>query len=308
MKTIILFLSILFACKQVYSQQIQNVEYFLENKNILITYDLMDCTNNDLVDISIEFVEQSNQKILPKSLSGDIKNVGCGSKKIVWNINNDNIELNGRYQVVLNYKISPKGVMDGDGNVYKTVVIGKQEWFAENLRISKYNDGTPIPNVIDNTQWSNLNTCAWSYYNNDENNNARYGKLYNWYAVSNSANGNKNVCPTGWHVPTDAEWTALTDYLGGTNAAGGKMKEVGTTNWNSPNTDATNKSGFTGLLGGYRSTIGNYNYFGIYGNWWSSTENATGNAWARYLYYGSGGAGRGFSNKKDGLSVRCLRD
>ena len=308
MKTIILFLSILFACKQVYSQQIQNVEYFLENKNILITYDLMDCTNNDLVDISIEFVEQSNQKIIPKSLSGDIKNVGCGSKKIVWNINNDNIELNGRYQVVLNYKISLKGVMDGDGNVYKTVVIGKQEWFAENLRTSKYNDGTPIPNVTDNIQWSNLNTGAWAYYNNDAAYNAKYGKLYNWYAISPTTNGTKNICPLGWHVPTDAEWTVLTDYLGGTIVAGGKMKEVGTTNWNSPNTDATNKSGFTGLPGGYRLYDGYYSGVGSNGTWWSSTENLTNNAWYRLLTNDDGNADRSNGNKEDGLSVRCLRD
>jgi uncharacterized protein (TIGR02145 family) len=308
MKTIILFLSILFACKQVYSQQIQNVEYFLENKNILITYDLVNCTNNDLVDISIEFVEQSNQKILPKSLIGDIKNVGCGSKKIVWNINNDNIELNGRYQVVLNYTISPKGVMDGDGNVYKTVVIGKQEWFAENLRISKYNDGTPIPNVIDNTQWSNLTTGAWCYYNNDDKYNAKYGKLYNWYAVSKTTNGNKNVCPVGWHVPKDDEWSVLKDYLGGAIIAGGKMKEVITTSWNSPNTDATNKSGFTGLPGGVRYGSGGYGNIGYSGFWWGSTENDTFNAWNRILDSSSGSAYRNDFNKTGGLSVRCLRD
>ena len=307
MKTILFFTAFLISYT-VNSQQIQNVEYFLENKNILITYDLMDCTNNDLVDISIEFVEQSNQKIIPKSLSGDIKNVGCGSKKIVWNINNDNIELNGRYQVVLNYKISLKGVMDGDGNVYKTVVIGKQEWFAENLRTSKYNDGTPIPNVTDNIQWSNLNTGAWAYYNNDAAYNAKYGKLYNWYAISPTTNGTKNICPLGWHVPTDAEWTVLTDYLGGTIVAGGQMKEVGTTNWNSPNTDATNTSGFTGLPGGNRYNNGYYSGIGLNGNWWSSSESNTNDAWYRDLDYYNGVASRNYSVKYNGLSVRCLRD
>ena len=308
MKTIILFLSILFACKQVYSQQIQNVEYFLENKNILITYDLMDCTNNELVDISIEFVEQSNQKILPKSLSGDIKNVGCGSKKIVWNINNDNIELNGRYQVVLNYTISPKGVLDVDGNLYKIVVIGKQEWFAENLKTTRYNDGTLIPKVKDNKEWSNLTKGAWCYYNNDAANNAKYGKLYNWYAVSPTTNGTKNVCPIGWHVPTDTEWTVLTDYLGDLSVAGGKMKEEGTVSWNSPNTDATNVSLFSALPGGYRYGSGNYYAIGDSGNWWSSTEDVTYGAWYRYLYSTNGNAYRNNYGKRDGLSVRCLRD
>ncbi len=308
MKTIILLLSILFACKQVYSQQIQNVEYSLENKNILITYDLVNCIDNDLVDISIEFVEQSNQKINPKSLSGDIKNVSCGSKKIVWNINNDNIELNGRYQVVINYTISPKGVLDVDGNLYKIVVIGKQEWFAENLKTTRYNDGTLIPNVIDNTQWSNLTTGAWCYYNNDDKYNAKYGKLYNWYAVNRTANGTKNVCPTGWHVPTDAEWTVLTDYLGGRGIAGGKMKEVGTINWVSTDIFATNVSLFSALPGGNRDGKGYYDGVGNDGFWWSSTEFYTDDAWYRYLFSSNPFATSGYYNKRSGLSVRCLRD
>ena len=130
---------------------------------------------------------------------------------------------------------------------------------------SKYNDGTIIPNIADDVQWWKLTTGAWSYYKNDAANNAKYGKLYNWYAVSPTTNGNKNVCPTGGHVPTDAEWTVLTDYLGGASVAGGKMKEVGITSWNSPNTDATNTSLFTGLPGGYRISDGNFNLIGYNG-------------------------------------------
>ena len=308
MKTILFFTAFLISYT-VNSQQIQNVEYFLENKNILITYDLVNCTNNDLVDISIEFVEQSNQKILPKSLSGDIKNVGCGNKKIVWNINNDNIELNGRYQVVMNYKISPKDVFDIDGNEYKTIYIGSQLWMIENLRVSKYNDGTLIQNIIDNTQWSNLTSGAWVYYKNAAANNTKHGKLYNWHTVSPSSNGNKNVCPTGWHVPTDDEWTELTGYLEGTGVAGGKMKVVGTTNRNSPNTDATNTSLFTGLPGGFRDGNGSFSDIGGYGDWWSSTENFTNNGLDRYLNYYNGFAYRSYNDGKQvGLSVRCLRD
>jgi len=179
---------------------------------------------------------------------------------------------------------------------------------GENLKTSKYSDGTTIPNITDNTQWSNLTTGAWAYYNNDATNNAKYGKLYNWYAVSPTTNGNKNICPTGWHVPTDAEWTVLIDYLGGSSVAGGKMKEVGTTNWNSPNTDATNASLFTGLPGGFRSFNGYYGYIGILGGWWSSSENDTNYAWLRNLYNGSGLAGRDDDYKGNGWSVRCLRD
>ncbi len=126
--------------------------------------------------------------------------------------------------------------------------------------------------------------------------------------MSKTTNGNKNVCPTGWHVPTDAEWNVLTNYLGGVDVAGGKMKEVGTTSWNSPNTDATNTSLFTGLPGGYRDYSGNYSYIGGIGFWWSSSESSTGDAWYRNLYYGSGYAVRDNANKTYGFSVRCLRD
>ncbi len=199
-------------------------------------------------------------------------------------------------------------ITDAESNSYKTVYIGTQQWMAENLKVTKYSDGTVIPNVKDNTEWQDNTTGAWAYYENDAANNAKYGKLYNWYAVSKTTNGNKNVCPTGWHVPTDAEWTVLTDYLGGSNIAGGKMKEVGTTSWNSPNTDATNTSLFTGLPGGYRYYNGGYSNFGSHGYWWSSTEYYTGNAWDRHLDYSSGGADRYGYNKPDGLSVRCLRD
>jgi len=199
-------------------------------------------------------------------------------------------------------------ITDIDGNSYKTVTIGAQTWMAENLKTSKYSDGTAIPNITDNTQWSNLTSGAWCYYDNNVANNAKYGKLYNWYAVSKTTNGNKNICPTGWHVPTDAEWTVLTDYLGGESVAGGKMKEVGTTNWNSPNTDATNTSLFTGLPGGYRSANGYYSNIGSFGYWWSSSEYGTDDAWLRYLNNYNGNAYRYYYYKKNGFSVRCLRD
>ena len=199
-------------------------------------------------------------------------------------------------------------IKDIEGNLYKTVTIGTQQWMAENLKVSKYSDGTTIPNITDSSQWQNNTTGAWSYYNNDAANNAKYGKLYNWYAVSITSNGNKNVCPTGWHVPTNAEWTGLTDYLGGESIAGGKMKEVDTTSWDNPNLDATNTSLFTGLPGGSRDSIGNYNYIGRHGNWWSSTETYSNFIWTRLLFNHDGGAWRDFPNKEAGLSVRCLRD
>jgi uncharacterized protein (TIGR02145 family) len=201
-------------------------------------------------------------------------------------------------------------ITDVEGNLYNTVYIGTQQWMAENLKVSKYNDGTVIPNVTDNIQWPELTSGAWAYYNNDPANNEKYGKLYNWYAVSPTTNGNKNVCPTGWHVPTQAEWTILTDYLGGLSVAGGKMNS-----WNSLQTGATNSSLFSALPGGLRGFNGNYAQAGSKGafldinksgSWWSLTYNYTG-PW--YLCLGSGSSVTSFNSGREiGFSVRCLRD
>lgn len=193
--------------------------------------------------------------------------------------------------------------VDIEGNVYSTVAIGFQIWMAENLRTTSYANGDPIPNVT-NSQWSNLTTGAWAHYNNDSQYENPYGKLYNWYTV----NDPRNVCPVGWHVPTDAEWTVLTDYLGGQNVAGGKMKSTGTQYWQSPNTDATNESGFSGLPGGGRGNDGSFYGIGDGGGWWSSTEFNTSNAWGRDLYYYIGNVNRNPYSKGNGFSVRCLRD
>ena len=196
-------------------------------------------------------------------------------------------------------------ITDIDGNSYKTVTIGKQTWMTENLKVTKFNDGTTIPNLTDNNMWTNNKTSAWCYYDNDSNYNVNFGKLYNWYAVSTTSNGNKNVCPLGWHVPTNAEWTDLTDYLGKNSQA--SMKEV--TKTNVYNTDATNTSFFTGLPGGI--LYGNiFSDFGNNGYWWSSsTYSAT---WTGYspiiftLNFANGGVGS--IEKENGLSIRCLKD
>jgi uncharacterized protein (TIGR02145 family) len=196
------------------------------------------------------------------------------------------------------------------------VTICSQVWATKNLDVTTYSDGTVIPQVTDPTAWANLTTGAWCYYNNDAANNATYGKLYNWYAAVGIYDAasladpilRKKLAPTGWHVPTDAEWSNLTTCLGGVALAGGKMKETGTTHWYSPNTGATNSSGFTGLPGGYRGYNGAFYFIGDYGSWWSSSESATANAWGRSLSYNNGTVSRAFSNKTSGFSVRCLRD
>ena len=204
---------------------------------------------------------------------------------------------------------------DQQGNVYKTIVIGTQEWMAENLKTSIYRNGEAIVNVTDSTQWVNLTTGAWCYYANNSQYECPYGKLYNWYAVADL----RNVCPTGWHVPTDAEWSVLINYLdpnsaGGDNApneAGGKLKSTGLQYWLSPNNLADNSSGFSGLPGGRRESgpsFGTFINVGNYGFWWSSSESSTTLAWYRMLHYDIFSVSRGTSVKRNGFSVRCLRD
>jgi len=202
---------------------------------------------------------------------------------------------------------------DQQGNVYKTIVIGTQEWMAENLKTTIYRNGNAIANVTDNAQWQNLTTGASCYYNNDSQYNCPYGKLYNWYAVADP----RNLCPTGWHVPTDAEWNTLIGYLDPSYdpgefgiqspIAGGKMKS--TTGWNAPNT-ASNESGFSGLPGGVRGSNGNVCCVGENGRFWSSTEWSATNTYAlsRNLYFSNGQAERYVDNKPAGFSVRCVKE
>jgi uncharacterized protein (TIGR02145 family) len=200
-------------------------------------------------------------------------------------------------------------ITDIEGNTYNIVSIRNQIWMAENLKTTKYNDGTAISLVTDNATWSVLTTPGYCWYNNDAATyKITYGALYNWFAVDATANGGKNVCPTGWHVPTNAEWTTLTDYLGGTNVAGGKLKETGTTHWTSPNTDATNEVGFTALPGGNRNPAGVFARIGDATDLWSSTEYSVANAWCQDLWYGGSGVYVSSIQKQFGFSVRCLKD
>jgi uncharacterized protein (TIGR02145 family) len=198
---------------------------------------------------------------------------------------------------------SVKGVITGDkvidnsGNIYSIVTIGTQVWMAENLRTSKYNDGTSIPKVTNNSEWHELTTGAYCWYNNDSATyEIPYGKLYNWFTVNT-----RKLCPNGWHVSGEKEWIVLTTYLGGAKIAGGKLKETGTAHWNSPNTDATNESGFTALPGGGRSNL--FDYIRIKGYWWigdvgmvCSMENI------------STEVGKATSNEINGFSVRCIKN
>jgi uncharacterized protein (TIGR02145 family) len=205
-------------------------------------------------------------------------------------------------------------VIDEDGNIYPTILIGNQVWMAENLKTTHFANGSVIPNVTDNTAWTQFITPAWCSFNNSLSNDSLYGKLYNWYTTDDF----RNVCPANWHVPTDADWDVLIGFIdeaynpisnGAQSAiAGGKMKSI--SGW-IPFTGvtSTNESGFSGLPGGYRSnSTGVFFSIGYYGNWWSSTEVNTGPSWYRYLAYGNSNYYRQSSLKKFGYSVRCIKD
>jgi uncharacterized protein (TIGR02145 family) len=195
-------------------------------------------------------------------------------------------------------------VKDIEGNKYKTVTIGKQIWMAENLKTTRFNDGTEIPLVDDNDTWAKLTTPAYSWYSNDQKEYKNtYGALYNWYAVSTN-----KLCPTGWHVPTNREWEALTLFPDGNRTAGGKMKEKGTKHWKSPNIGATNESGFTALPAGYRSIQGIFNYIGIASYWWSSTPYNESSILFWNIRYRSGYIYKFRSENFCGFSVRCIKN
>ena len=179
------------------------------------------------------------------------------------------------------------------------VTIGTQVWTAKNLDVTKYRNGDAIPQVQDKNAWAKLKTGAWCYYENKTAKGTTYGKLYNWFAV----NDTRGLAPKGYHIPTDAEWTILTDNLG--EEAGTKMKS--TSGWDN-NGNGTNTSGFAGLPGGFRNNNGYFYTIGANGYWWSSSEDDTYDAWYRDLANSNGDVSRDTNGKQVGFSVRCLRD
>jgi len=229
---------------------------------------------------------------------------------------------NGRTNAMFNPDITYGTMIDQAGNIYKVVTIGTQTWMAENLRTTKYNDGTSIPNVTDDDEWSKLTMTTevdWSHisaisaycnYNNtvDVDTIATFGRLYNYYAVSTH-----KLCPTGWHVSTEDDWTILIDYLGGESVAGGKLKEAGTMHWVSPNTGATNETGFTALPGSWRSSNGSFSPFGdigISGFWWPSPGINPGYVKCYIMAFDNSGLYSGWNglDRENGFSVRCVKD
>ncbi|MGA2823503.1 MAG: fibrobacter succinogenes major paralogous domain-containing protein [Bacteroidales bacterium] len=203
----------------------------------------------------------------------------------------------------INPSTIPDTVTDIDGNIYNTVIIGNQVWMKENLRVTHYRNGDPIPNITDSSQWIILTTGAYCNYANNPNIIGGYGRLYNWYTVHDT----RNISPSGWHVATDDEWKTLSNYLGVND--GGQLKEAGFTHWFSPNTGATNSSGFTALPAGCRTSDGSYNESGYHTYWWTSTEYSDNSgAWCRRIDYNFNQVQLMAMIKYYGLSVRCVRD
>jgi uncharacterized protein (TIGR02145 family) len=261
--------------------------------------------------LSVPYSLFSGNGILGVSTTGDSLLLGNGTSIIIPGISN--AKSTGGQTGITQHSCGIESVhnpaktygtmTDQQGNVYKTIIIGSQEWMAENLKTTIYRNGNAIANVTDTAQWQNLTTGAWSYFNNDSQYDCPYSKLYNWYAVVDP----RHVCPTGWHVPSDAEWTTLENYLGGSNVAAGKLKSTGTQYWNTPN-DANNESGFSGLPAGARYDDGTFNELGPTCVLWSSTEDDANDAWYRALNYYYSFVYRLNLSKVYGFSVRCLKD
>ena len=188
-----------------------------------------------------------------------------------------------------------------------SVIIGDQEWQMKNLDVDRFRNGEPIPQAITAEEWKaagEKKEPAWCFYDNNTENGRLYGKLYNWYAVNDA----RGLAPKGWHIPSDNEWTTLTNYLGGEDVADGKMKSTGTIYWNPPNIGASNESSFSALPGGYRNIDGSFHYIRSYAFFWSATEYDGNYAWFRNLYYYSSNVYRSNNDKSVGASVRCLLD
>ena len=293
MKSLFLWVFIT-AATRLLSQTIENVDFRAVGKTIVVSYDFLHPKADTSINVALVFKDQQGVSIVPKSISGDIKNVKPGEgQRIIWDVLADGISLSGKYKAEVSIlRTAP------------SVRIGSQVWASENLNVDRFRNGDPIPQAKTKEEWKRAGVNkqpAWCYYNNDPKNGESYGKLYNWYAVSDR----RGLAPDGWHIPSGAEWTKLTDFLGGDEVAGDKMKS--TNGWKN-NGNGTNTNGFNGLPGGYRGSGGTFGSVGKDGYWWSSTEYSTTNAWPCALGYGAGSVSRNIHNKVRGFSVRCLRD
>jgi len=229
-------------------------------------------------------------------------------------INANGLSYGTEWSFVLPFFINGDGVIDIDGNNYNTIILNRYtssgpnrkkgpEWMKTNLKTTRYQNGSLIATDLDNTSWSKDTSGAFSIYNNVSSNNNTYGKLYNFYAVANPL----GLCPVGWRIPSDAEWTTLENFLGGKNIAGGLLKAVSGL-WASPNKGAQNLSGISALPGGNRNDAGNFNVNGNYGYWWTSTKKNSSEALYRSVDYNNINSYTDETKKQNGFSIRCIKD
>jgi uncharacterized protein (TIGR02145 family) len=292
-----------------------------------IEYELPPPGAYDITSVEVSFDDGEYQTIPESELSGLLEVVPLGINTLTWTPGEDFADIfSNLARIRVNAVTST--ITDIDNNEYRIVRIGEQVWMAENLKTTKYNDDTGIefPNT-NNTDWGNNTAGAYAWYGNDDSNKDLYGALYNWHAVNTG-----KLCPTGWHVPSDAEWTELVNYVvaqgypnnwqdpNGTGNAlkscrqdgsplGGDCDTSEHPRWNSDGTHyGFDEFGFSALPGGNRWTPGGFFGLGAYGSWWSSTETSSTNAWGRDLYRSNGGVDRSNYGKTNGLSLRCVRD
>ena len=282
----------LFSVSGVFSQSIENVDFRSEGKTIVVTYDFFHTKADTAINVDLVFKDQQGVVLTPKTTSGDFKNVKPGeSKRIVWDVLADGINLSGKYKAEVNIIR------------FNSVKIGNQIWMTENLNVERFRNGDVIPEAKTAEEWEaagNAKRPAWCYYDNDPKNGKKYGKLYNWYAVKDTC----GLAPLGWHIPTDLEWPLL-EYSLGENVAGTKMKS--TSGWKQ-NENGTNSSGYSGLPGGCRFYDGSFGNVGNDGCWWSASERNVSNAWKWGLYNFNSYLNRTDLSKYNGFSVRCVKD
>jgi uncharacterized protein (TIGR02145 family) len=258
--------------------------------------------------VSVPYALHAKNILTEISNSGDTLFIGSNQHIIVPGISAANTDLSAHscgLSSIHNESLTYGHMTDQEGNTYKTVTIGTQEWMAENLTSGIYRNGEAIVTGLTDAEWSAAGTNslgAWSYLGNNTANDCPLGKLYNWYACTDA----RQLCPQGWHIPTDAEWHQLTTFLGSSALAGGRMKT--TALWNAPNAGATNSSGFSGLPGSFRYSSGSYDIAGNVGYWWSSTSATIDAAWIRSLVFNNDDVNRDDLNKRSGFSVRCVHD
>ncbi|MBC8488024.1 MAG: fibrobacter succinogenes major paralogous domain-containing protein [Bacteroidetes bacterium] len=309
-----IFIHLIFvaACLSVNAQQIQNIRFEQEGKKINIYYDLLSGESGQKYDIQVycSTDDGSTWGSPLQHISGSVgKNQKAGyDKKIIWDVLAEKEKLTGNIKFKINAVFSELSGKSGtfidsrDGQSYKWVRIGDQIWMAENLNV-----GTMIYGSQGQTNDRNIEKYC---YKNNNTNCDEYGGLYKWYEMMQytETQGTQGICPNGWHIPTNDEWSTLVHFLGESNVAGGKLKETGTPHWNSPNKDATNSSGFSALPGGYRGSNGYFIGLGYYAYFWSSSEFSILTAWYRKLFYDSEEVFRRDYPESYGFSVRCLQD